>query len=243
MRRPIVIDQPIALLLGPDETVDESPLLLARSMLDATRAYWQEWVRGLSIPADWQDAVIRAAITLKLCTYEDTGAVVAALTTSIPEHAGSGRNWDYRYCWLRDAYFVVQALNRLGATQTMEGFLHFIDHIVARGDGAGVQPLYGLSGDAQLPERIETALDGLPRDGARACRQPGLRAAAARRVRLGDPRLHAALLRSPADESAATSRSSSASSISEIMPSAPLASPTPARGSSAVANRCTPSRA
>ncbi len=157
---PIVVDQPIALLLGPDETVEEAPLLLARSMLDATRAYWQDWVRGLSIPADWQDAVIRAAITLKLCTYEDTGAVVAALTTSIPEHAGSGRNWDYRYCWLRDAYFVVKALNRLGATQTMEGFLHFIDHIVARGDGAGVQPLYGLSGDAQLPERVEAALEG-----------------------------------------------------------------------------------
>ena len=115
---------------------------------------------GCRFPADWQDAVIRAAITLKLCTYEDTGAVVAALTTSIPEHADSGRNWDYRYCWLRDAYFVVKALNRLGATQTMEGYLHFIDHIVARGDGAGVQPLYGLSGDAQLPERVEPALDG-----------------------------------------------------------------------------------
>ena len=100
---PIVVDQPIALLLGPDETVEEAPLLLARSLLDATLGYWQEWVRGLSIPVDWQDAVIRAAITLKLCTYEDTGAMVAALTTSIPEHADSGRNWDYRYCWLRDA--------------------------------------------------------------------------------------------------------------------------------------------
>jgi GH15 family glucan-1,4-alpha-glucosidase len=157
---PIVIDQPIALLLGPDETVEEAPLLHARALLDATHVYWQEWVRGLSIPADWQDAVIRAAITLKLCTYEDTGAVVAALTTSIPEHADSGRNWDYRYCWLRDAHFVVKALNRLGATQTMERFLHFIDHIVARGDGDGLQPLYGLSGDAHLPERIEPALDG-----------------------------------------------------------------------------------
>jgi GH15 family glucan-1,4-alpha-glucosidase len=157
---PIVIDQAIALLLGPDETVEETPLLHARALLDATHAYWQDWVRGLSIPADWQDAVIRAAITLKLCTYEDTGAVVAALTTSIPEHADSRRNWDYRYCWLRDAHFVVKALNRLGATQTMEGFLHFIDHIVARGNGDGVQPLYGLSGDAHLPERIEPSLEG-----------------------------------------------------------------------------------
>ena len=157
---PIVVDQPIALLIGPDETVEEAPLLLARSLLDATRGYWQEWVRGLSIPAEWQDAVIRAAITLKLCTYEDTGAMVAALTTSIPEHADSGRNWDYRYCWLRDAYFSIKALNRLGVTQTMEGYLRFMDHIVARGDGAGIQPLFGLSGDHQLPERIEPALEG-----------------------------------------------------------------------------------
>ena len=157
---PIVIDQPIALLLGPDETVEEAPLLLARALLDATRGYWQDWVRGLSIPAEWQDAVIRAAITLKLCTYEDTGAMVAALTTSIPEHPNSGRNWDYRYCWLRDAYFSIKSLNRLGATQTMEGYLRFMDHIVARGDGAGIQPLFGLSGDHQLPERIEPALEG-----------------------------------------------------------------------------------
>ena len=157
---PIVIDQPIALLLGPDETVEEAPLHLARSLLDATHSYWQDWVRGLSIPAEWQDAVIRAAITLKLCTYEDTGAMVAALTTSIPEHANSGRNWDYRYCWLRDAYFSIKALNRLGATQTMEGYLRFMDHIVARGEGAGIQPLFGLSGDHQLPERVEPALPG-----------------------------------------------------------------------------------
>ncbi len=85
-------------------------------------------MRSLAIPFEWQDAVIRAAISLKLCTYEDTGAVLAALTTSIPEAPGSGRNWDYRYCWLRDSYFVIQALNRLGATRTMEGYLRYIDH-------------------------------------------------------------------------------------------------------------------
>ena len=157
---PIVIDQPIALLLGPDETVEDAPLLTARSMLEATLGFWQQWVRGLSIPAEWQDAVIRAAITLKLCTFEDTGAVVAALTTSIPEYRDSGRNWDYRFCWLRDAYFVIKALNRLGVTQTMEGYLHYMDHIVARGDGEAVQPLFSLSGASQLPERIESGLDG-----------------------------------------------------------------------------------
>jgi GH15 family glucan-1,4-alpha-glucosidase len=158
-----VIDRPIAMIIGPDETVDEAPMSLVRRFLDSTNTYWQEWVRGLSIPVDWQSQVIRAAISLKLCTYEDTGAVVAALTTSIPEHANSGRNWDYRYCWLRDSYFVIRALNRLGATQTMENYLHFIDQVVTTADandnGAGLQPVFGIGGDFALTER---EIDSLP---------------------------------------------------------------------------------
>ncbi|MGC4030007.1 MAG: glycoside hydrolase family 15 protein [Steroidobacteraceae bacterium] len=158
--RPQVLDRPMAFLVGPDETVEEAPLALARNFLHATRDYWRDWVRMLAIPFDWQEAVIRAAITLKLCTFEDTGAVLAALTTSIPEAAGSRRNWDYRYCWLRDSYFVVQALNRLGATRTMEAYLHFIDGIVARSPAAGLQPLYGLGGEPTLLEREITTLPG-----------------------------------------------------------------------------------
>ncbi len=158
--RPLVLEESLAFLLGPDETVEETPLTLARSFLEETRCYWQDWVRTLAVPFDWQEAVIRAAITLKLCTYEDTGAVLAALTTSIPESPGSGRNWDYRYCWLRDAYFVVQALNRLGATRTMEGYLHYIDQIVARSSVGELQPLYRLNGDARLPERQVDSLEG-----------------------------------------------------------------------------------
>ena len=121
--RLIGLDRRLVFILGPDETIDEAPSVLANSLLAQTQAYWQDWVRSLAIPYDWQEAVIRAAITLKLCTFEDTGAVLAALTTSIPEAANSGRNWDYRYCWLRDSYFVIQALNRLGATRTMEAYL------------------------------------------------------------------------------------------------------------------------
>ena len=117
-------------------------------------------MRTLAVPADWQDAVIRAAITLKLCTYEDTGAVLAALTTSIPEAANSTRNWDYRYCWLRDSYFVVQTLNRLGATRTMEAYLHYIDHIIASSTADTLQPLYGITGDPRAEEKIVTALSG-----------------------------------------------------------------------------------
>ena len=158
--RPIVLEQRLTFVLGPDETIDEAPAALADRFLTSTRDYWQNWVRALAIPAEWQGAVIRAAITLKLCTYEDTGAVLAALTTSIPEAAGSGRNWDYRFCWLRDSYFVIQALNRLGATQTMEAYLHFIDHIIARSSVGDLQPLYGISGNPDTPEIISTAFDG-----------------------------------------------------------------------------------
>jgi GH15 family glucan-1,4-alpha-glucosidase len=158
--RAFVLDSPLAFVLGSDDTVAETPSVFANSLLEETRAYWQDWVRTLALPFEWQDEVIRAAITLKLCTFEDSGAVLAALTTSIPESPNSGRNWDYRYCWLRDAYFVVQALNRLGATRTMEGYLHYIDHLVARAGGEPLQPLYRITGDAELTEHTVGSLDG-----------------------------------------------------------------------------------
>ena len=99
------------------------------------------WVRNLAVPFEWQSAVVRAAITLKLCSFMETGAIVAAHTTSIPEAPSSTRNWDYRYCWLRDAYFVVDALNRLGATQTMESYINYITTIATdrQGHAAGAQ--------------------------------------------------------------------------------------------------------
>ena len=104
--------------------------------------------------------MIRSAITLKLCAYEETGAIVAALTTSIPEHAESGRNWDYRYCWLRDAYYVVQALTRLGAADMLENYLSYLRNLVAEAGGGHVQPVYGVGLEPGLTEKIATALPG-----------------------------------------------------------------------------------
>src|SRR6185503_8806244 len=158
--RAFVLDQPVALVLGPDETLVDAPGSTARLFLAETESYWETWVRGLSIPFEWQDAVIRAAITLKLCTFEDTGAVVAGITSSIPEAANSGRNWDYRYCWLRDAYFVVHALNRLGATGTMEQYLRYIINVATANSGQDLQPVYGIGGESRLPETIVTTLSG-----------------------------------------------------------------------------------
>ena len=159
--RAIVLEEPLSLILGADETIPEHPDKIGQEMLDETRRYWHRWVRGLSLPFEWQDEVIRAAITLKLCTYEDTGAVLAALTTSIPEAPHSGRNWDYRFCWLRDSYYVVKALNRLGVTKTMEAFLGYLNNIVGElGSPEQLQPVYGVSGRARLEERTVETLPG-----------------------------------------------------------------------------------
>jgi GH15 family glucan-1,4-alpha-glucosidase len=158
--RALVPHHRLSFILGSDEPVTESVELLAQRLLDQTRDYWLDWVRGLAIPFEWQAAVIRAAIGLKLCTFEDTGAILAALTTSIPEAPGTPRTWDYRHCWLRDGYFTVQALNRLGATQTMESYLVYLVNTVAGAASDGLQPVYGLTGDPCLHEREVPTLAG-----------------------------------------------------------------------------------
>ena len=157
---PFFLEDTVTLLLGADETVHDAVGEVGRRFLEETIQYWQEWVRFLGIPYEWQEAVIRAAITLKLNAYDDTGAIVAAMTSSIPEAAGSGRNWDYRYCWLRDGYFVVNALNRLGATRTMERYLGYIVNVAANSGGEPLQPVYGIDGRAELDEREVPSLAG-----------------------------------------------------------------------------------
>lgn len=154
------LDDSITLLLGPDETTPSSVAELGRHFQSETIGYWRTWVRSLAIPFEWQAAVIRAAITLKLNVFEDTGAIIAAMTTSIPEAPNTPRTWDYRYCWLRDAYFVINALNRLGATRSMERYLHYIlDIVAATGDGR-IKPLYGISGKPAPKETSMPSLSG-----------------------------------------------------------------------------------
>lgn len=155
-----LLEDSVTLLLGSDETISEATSEVGRKFLHETTQYWREWVRNLAIPFEWQAEVIRAAITLKLNAYDDTGAVIAAMTTSIPEAAGSIRNWDYRYCWLRDSYFVVNALNRLGATRTMERYIAYIINIAAHAEGGPLQPVYGIDGRVELNEFEAPALAG-----------------------------------------------------------------------------------
>jgi GH15 family glucan-1,4-alpha-glucosidase len=156
---PFLLDRDVYCILGPDETLTQPIDVFARDAEQQTIQYWREWVRSLSIPLEWQDAVIRSAITLKLCQYEDTGAIVAAMTTSIPEAPHTVRNWDYRYCWLRDAAFVVRALNRLGATRTMEEYIRYISNLVA-GEDRELQPVYGIGFEQRLAEDEVPSLAG-----------------------------------------------------------------------------------
>ncbi len=155
---PFVLERPLDIVLGPDEPLTDSIGETCRRFFDHTSSYWREWCRYLSLPLEWQEAVIRAAITLKLSNYEESGGIVAAMTTSLPEAADSGRNWDYRYCWLRDAYFVVKALNRLGATRTMEDHIHYITNVAAAGER--LQPVYGIALEPDLAETDVPSLAG-----------------------------------------------------------------------------------
>ena len=154
------VTEPVHLILGPDETLPEGPAEIAESFLKNTTNYWRTWTHRLAVPVEWQEAVIRAAITLKMCSYEPTGAIVAAMTTSIPEAPNSARNWDYRYCWVRDAFFVVRALNSLAAVRTLENYFRWIMNIVDDVDAGHIQPVFGITLERKLIERTIPHLPG-----------------------------------------------------------------------------------
>ena len=147
------------LVLTYGEPLQESLEETANIFLDQTCDYWRRWVKSSRIPRDYQKQVIRSALVLKLHQYEDTGAIIASTTTSLPEFPGSGRCWDYRFCWLRDAYFSLNAFERLGHFDEMERFLTYLRTILET-HGGKLQPLYSVSGKADLSEEILDHLDG-----------------------------------------------------------------------------------
>ena len=159
-RQPFVLTREYNFLLGADESLADGIADTARLFEQETVTYWRKWSQRLHIPLEWQAAVIRAAITLKLSLFEDTGAIVAAMTTSIPEAPGSQRNWDYRFCWLRDAFFVVRALNSLSEVGTLEDYLRWLSNVVVQAKGGHIQPLYGIGLERELPETVMDHLSG-----------------------------------------------------------------------------------
>jgi GH15 family glucan-1,4-alpha-glucosidase len=136
--RPFLLERERHLVLTWGQPLEAGLEETAEHFLERTIDYWRRWVKGTRVPRDYQREVIRSALTLKLHQYEDTGALLAATTTSLPEHPNSGRTWDYRYCWLRDAYFTLNAFERLGHSEEMELFLEYLRNLAER-EGA-LQP-------------------------------------------------------------------------------------------------------
>ena len=162
--RPFLLEHDRHLVLTWGEPLEAGLEETAERFLERTLDYWRRWVKGTRVPRDYQHEVVRSALALKLHQYEDTGALLAATTTSLPEHPGSGRNWDYRFCWLRDAYFTLNALERLGHSEEMEHFLEFLRNLCEERGGV-LQPAYRINGDSSATERELEHLSGYNGDG------------------------------------------------------------------------------
>jgi len=123
----------------------------AKLQMERTKVYWLNWSERTTTFSKYNDEINRSALTLKLLSYQKTGAVLAALTTSLPETIGEVRNWDYRYCWIRDGSMVVKILNHLGHKSVAKNYLNFIINILPEKDEK-MQIMYGISGEKRLSE-------------------------------------------------------------------------------------------
>lgn len=146
----IRVDEPRFFILSCDTPSQLDSVPEIRRVLDLTIAGWRAWAKTCALPSFAEREVLRSALCLKLHAFEETGAIIAAATTSIPEAAGTARTWDYRYCWLRDAAFVVEALRRLSHLAEGEAFVRFLRDVAEQGP---LQPVYGIGGERELPEQ------------------------------------------------------------------------------------------
>jgi GH15 family glucan-1,4-alpha-glucosidase len=163
--RPFSLSQSHHMVLAWGEPVEEALPPLCDRFLKETVRYWRTWVKHCDVPALFQEEVIRSALALKLHCYEDTGAIVAATTMAIPESPGSGRTWDYRYCWLRDSYYVLNAFRRLGHFEERERFISFLLDIAGGTPNLDLAPLYRVDGSSDLEESILSDWPGMGGEG------------------------------------------------------------------------------
>lgn len=151
-RKGFVLNDVLYLVLTYGEPLEAPLVSTAEEFLRKTKQYWTQWVKTASIPALYQEEVIRSALILKLHQYEDTGGIIASGSTSLPEKDGAGRNWDYRYCWIRDSYYTLNAFNNIGHFEELEKYFHYIQNIVLN-EPKTIQPVYGITGEKNLAEK------------------------------------------------------------------------------------------
>lgn len=147
------LHRPIYLVLTYGRPLEAAIESTSERFLKSTTDYWRSWVKSTSISNFHQKLVLRSALILKIHQYEDTGAIIAASTTSLPEAPSSTRNWDYRYCWIRDSYYTLTAFNSIGHFEELEKYFEFIQNLRVGPDGR-YQPLYSITGDSLLTEEI-----------------------------------------------------------------------------------------
>jgi len=154
-----VLNEAKYLIMTYGQNLEAPVVSTAENFLRDTIAYWRVWIKHSSIAGFYQPFVIRSALVLKIHQYEDTGAIIAASTTSLPESPGSTRNWDYRYCWLRDSHYVLTSLNHIGHFEEMEKYFSYLSDI-SHAEDTRYQPLYGIAGEREITEHTLDHLEG-----------------------------------------------------------------------------------
>ena len=161
---PFLLEEPVSLLLGPDETLAGGVEETAREFEEETAAYWRRWTRRLALPVRVAGGGHPRRHHAQALRVRGNRRDHRAMTTSIPEAADTGRNWDYRYCWLRDSFFVVRALNSLAEVETMEDYLRYLNNIVStnqvESSDGHLQPVFGIGLERRLTERTVASLAG-----------------------------------------------------------------------------------
>jgi GH15 family glucan-1,4-alpha-glucosidase len=157
--RPLMIAKSCFMLVSYNQKLSPLDLDVIELEFEKTKVYWMDWSANNQRFSEYNEEILRSALVLKLLTYQNSGAILAALTTSLPEEIGAQRNWDYRFCWLRDASMTIAVLTRLKRHNIARRFMDFVLEIIPYKDEK-IQIMYGINGEKKLTEKALDWLEG-----------------------------------------------------------------------------------